>query len=170
MTGPSPGIPLEQQPGAAVERALSAVGKPIRYGLGHGGMHPEDAQPTRDGLCDCSGFAMWALGLSRFDGAVWWDTTRIMHDAQHERTRFQSQDWLAAAPGDLVVYGDSRDAAGNARQGHVGVVSVVDSNGPLRVVHCSKGNDTVFGFAVCETGPEKFRARGIVARHAGRAA
>lgn len=156
---PSPGIPAD-----TVARAVSQVGKPIRYGLGHGGMHPEDDSPTRDGLCDCSGFALWCLGRSRFDGALWWDTTRILHDAQHDRLRFHSQDWAAAVPGDLLVYGDIRDASGNLRQGHVGVVSAVDSSGPLRVVHCSRGNDTVFGYAICETGPEKFVYRGAVAR------
>jgi cell wall-associated NlpC family hydrolase len=162
VTGPSPGLPNSLD--AVVARALSQVGRPIRYGMGHGGMHAGDESPTRDGLCDCSGFAMWCVGRPRFDGAAWWDTTRIMHDAQHARSRFASRDWQAAQPGDLVVYGDTRDATGRNRHGHVGVVTAVDSSGPISVVHCSKGNDTIFGVAVRETGPEKFRTRGIVAR------
>jgi hypothetical protein len=72
-----------------VTRALSQVGKPIHYKLGAGGMHPEDDSPTRTAYCDCSGFAMWALGLSRFDGHLWWDTTRIVHDAENEHMQFR---------------------------------------------------------------------------------
>lgn len=151
-------------PADAVARAISQVGKPIRYGLGHGGMHPEDDAPTRNGLCDCSGYVMWCLGRSRFDGALWWDTARIQHDAQHDRLRFHSHGWAEAIPGDLLVYGDIHDANGNLRQGHVGIVTAVDGGGPLRVAHCSRGNDTVMGYAICETGPEKFVHRGVVAR------
>jgi hypothetical protein len=64
-----------------------------------------------------------------------------------------------------VVYGDTRGADGFERQGHVGVIVAVENGVPLRVVHCSHGNDNLYGHAICETGPEKFRARGIVARY-----
>ena len=46
-------------------RARSAIGHGITYHLGHGGLHPADALPSRDGQCDCSGFVAWVLGRSR---------------------------------------------------------------------------------------------------------
>ncbi len=142
-----------------VAHAHAAVGKGVRYRLGHGGMHPADPGPTRDGLCDCSGFALWACGLCRLrtDGE-WMDTSWIVNDAMGARKAFARLEWEQARPGTLVVYGDR-----GGRQGHIGVVVATDpAVGPVSVIHCSKGNDSIYGDAIHETGPDAFRTRGIV--------
>ena len=60
-------------PEQAVARAHSACGHGAKYGLGAGGMNPGRAVPWNDHMqCDCSGFAMWALGLSRRQGGIWY--------------------------------------------------------------------------------------------------
>jgi hypothetical protein len=48
-----------------VDRLRSAKGKGIRYGMGHGGEHPDDDLPTRDGECDCSAFQCWGMGVGK---------------------------------------------------------------------------------------------------------
>jgi hypothetical protein len=153
-------------PEQTVLRAYHAIGQGIGYGLGHGGMHPDDELPTRDGLCDCSGFALWCLGLCRHrKDDQWMDTSWIVDDAQKEHLEFQRVGWKAAKPGMLVVYGDRKDATGRTRQGHVGIITASNPvNGPMAVVHCSHGNASVFGDAIHETGPEAWATRGIVVR------
>ena len=151
-----------------VARALSAKGHDILYVLGHGGWHPEDALPTRDGGCDCSGFVAWCLGVSRqcFDPAFpWYETTAIVHDAIGDQRHFVNVRWQDCQPGDVVVYGDRKDKDGSRHQGHIGIVTVVDTGGPLKVVHCSKGASLSQGDAITETSPDAWRARGIIARH-----
>ena len=149
-------------PEKAVERARSAIGQGCVYALGRGGMHPEATFPwNAQKECDCSGFAMWALGLSRHQepsvnatSGLWYDTSRIVHDATHEHALFNAFPWELAAIGDLIVYGD-RDG----HQGHVGVVCTVNEEGPATVTHCSHGNWTHLGDAIRETAPGPWRLR-----------
>jgi hypothetical protein len=56
-------------------------------------------------------------------------------------------------PGDLLVYPDS-----GGRQGHIGIVTVQDGQGPVLVIHCSSGNFTHTGDAIRETPPLVFSA------------
>src|SRR6185369_16922931 len=51
-----------------------------------------------------------------------------------------------AEPGDVIVYPDQ-----GGKQGHIGIISGMDNNGELKVIHCSKGNFKKFGDATRET-------------------
>ena len=148
-----------------VERAHRCVGKGCRYVLGKGGMQPEAEFPWRmvDGspACDCSGFAMWCLKLSRLQEAVWYDTTRIESDAKSVGGLFVKVPLREAKPGDLIVYGDPPEGG----QGHVGVIIKCGEFGPLTAIHCSKGNMRRVGDAIAEGNTALWLAKdGIVAR------
>lgn len=158
-----------------VARARGVINKGCRYGLGKGGMFPERTYPWDDEhLLDCSGFTSWVLGRSRknssprymdFNGG-WFETTAMFKDATEWRDYFFEVPSAEARPGDLLLYGDrqSSDGKSSMRQGHVGIVSEVDE-GPLKVVHCSRGNQRKFGDAIAETGIQWWSlASGIVAR------
>jgi cell wall-associated NlpC family hydrolase len=151
-----------------VLRALHARGRDILYSLGHGGFHPEDDLPTRSKVCDCSGFVSWALGVCRQcpDPAFpWYETTAIVHDTLGDGRHFDHVRWADAQPGDVVVYGDRKDKDGSRHQGHIGIVTAIDTTGPLKVIHCSHGASVATGDAITETSPDLWRRRGIVARH-----
>ncbi|WP_374163182.1 LysM peptidoglycan-binding domain-containing protein [Arcticibacter sp. MXS-1] len=104
-----------------VLRARSVVNCNIRYKLGSGGTHPEESSPSRDSLCDCSGFVCWVLGLSRqtnipfykhFGG--WIFTDSIEADINSASGIFERLS--RPEPGCIVVYG------AGSKIGHVGVV------------------------------------------------
>lgn len=120
-----------------VRRARSAIGRGIRYRLGHGGVHVRDELPTRTGYCDCSGFIAWVLGISRVPkpGRQWWlETTNIYRDATSgKRSTFVQIPH--PVPGCLVVYPD-RKVLGVHREGHIGVVTRV-LDGRIWTVDCS---------------------------------
>lgn len=150
-------------PDALIARARSVIGIGIRYKLGAGGMRP-DADSPADGMgnCDCSGFTAWALTVSRFlRGVPWYDakhngewlnTDAIVRDAKSPFGFFDQI--LAAESGCLIVFPRSKTSP---VAGHVGIVTEVsESFTPLRVVHCSAGNQARFGSAIQETGPEVF--------------
>ena len=151
-------------PAQAVLRAQSTLGKSLAYKNGAGGMHPDDMMPTRDGHCDCSGFVMWALGRCRFDGALWWDTSHIVDDAMGGHEHFARVKWEEALPGDVLAYGDSRDAEGRKHEGHIALVTAAGPGGPAKMIHCSLGSWKLFMDAIQQCSPDKFRVRGIVAR------
>lgn len=160
---------MTSAPAALAIRALSACGHSIKYVLGRGGWHPEDPLPTRDLECDCSGFVAWVLGICRQTGDEafrWVETTAIVHDALGDNLYFRHVRWADAQPGDVVVYGDRKDGDGYRHQGHCGIVTAVDTGGPLKVCHCSKGASGATGDAITESSPDAWRARGIVARYA----
>ena len=147
----------------AVTRARSACGQGCTYVLGKGGMRPDRPFPWAIAedvkQCDCSGFAMWVLGLSRKVNGLWYDTTRIVSDSKGEQTLFEARDsWVYALPGDLLVWGDKGKS-----QGHVGVVTEVDGVGPIRVAHCSSGNYRTTLDAIRETDPGIFARNGAIA-------
>jgi cell wall-associated NlpC family hydrolase len=120
-----------------VARAMSAVGRGIRYRLGHGGTKPDDPLPTRTGYCDCSGFIAWVLNLNRApktDRPFWIETTNIVNDALGARKAFIRLH--APERGCLVVYPD-RKVMGRRSEGHVGLVTEVGEGGRLTVIDCS---------------------------------
>lgn len=151
-----------------VNRALSAVGHGTKYGLGQGGMRPYRTVPWDDEQeVDCSGFAMWAWGLSRFQTPTWYDTTVIVSDARSvlDEGLFSTAEWFEARPGDGLAWPDRYDTAEKRHQGHVGIVVESDARGPLKVCHASAGNWKAHSDAIQVTGPEIFKAaRAIVVR------
>jgi len=154
-------------PEAVVERAFRCVGRGCVYRLGKGGMRPEAEHPwvIEDGhsLCDCSGLAMWGVGLSRFQDPLWYDTTRIVTDAVGENALFRRVELIESRPSDLIVYGDPPGKKGG--QGHVGIIVQCGLAGPVSVVHCSSGNQRHNGDAIGAGGAELWLSRGgIVAR------
>lgn len=120
-----------------LQRARSAIGHGIGYDMGHGGEHPEDALPTRDGLCDCSAFIAWVLGikLSYTLSDRWWgvQTDSIYADATGPQKHFQRL--AAPVAGCLAVYPDH-----DGLQGHVALVT--DPAKHL-VVDCSSKADGI---------------------------
>jgi murein DD-endopeptidase MepM/ murein hydrolase activator NlpD len=146
-------VPVESS--QLITRARSAVNSNVLYKLGSGGLFPQDPQPTRDGLCDCSGFISWVLGLSRktdipfykkFGGWIFTDSM----EADVNSTSGIFERLQRPEPGCIVVYG-----AGN-KIGHVGLVSVVSNGAMQKVIHCSSGNSTKFNQAILETAPTVF--------------
>lgn len=154
-----------------VERARSAIGHHTIYALGKGGYNPASPFPWSSlGECDCSGFVAWCLMMSRHldhpwylaENGGWLETTAIVRDAMSPFGFFQKVDWLQARPGDLLVYGDH-----DGKQGHVGVVSALDAEGPAAAIHCSSGNYRTRGDAIQETIAALWKMRpSIVARYA----
>jgi len=151
-----------------VLRARSAVNSAIAYKLGSGGMHPNDALPSKDGLCDCSGFVSWVLGLSRqttipfykrYGG--WIFTDSMVADVESASGIFERLH--SPEPGCIVVYGAGK------KIGHVGIVSEVANGVMKKVIHCSSGNSRTFaGRSIQETGPAVFnRADTVWGRFVG---
>lgn len=152
-------------PEDTIARVRNASGKGVAYKDGKGGLHPEYPLPCDEhNLCDCSGAALWALGVSRWIRAghpwaehfppingefQWLDTTRIVQDAKATQKAFRIV--AEPEPGDLIVYGDR---AGH--EGHVGVISEVRDGQPVKVVHCSAGNYRATGDAIRETDVASF--------------
>lgn len=140
------------KPSEVITRARRCLGHGCEYVLGAGGMHPEADFPfvTPEKGCDCSGFAMWCLGLSRFTQNEWWSTDKIVEDANNKMAGlfFFAVPLAEVRVGDLLVY----PAQTPGHHGHVGVVSEVDGGYPSRVIHCSMGNWRVAHDAIKETG------------------
>ena len=153
----------------AADRARSACGHGTIYKLGQGGMKPHRSVPWDDEQeCDCSGFAMWALGMSRFDAesGLWYDSSKIYAEAKAGSFLFTSYDWKSALPGDLLVYPDRTGTDGVRRHGHVGMVVAVEPGaGPFLMVDCSSGNFQRHSDAIREGPPDLFVTRGIVASY-----
>lgn len=158
---------------STLARARAAIDKHVVYRLGAGGLHPEHALPCdKENRCDCSGFALWALGVSRFvqpshpwiahfpplGGQFQWiDTSRIVQSARGGLPLAVVDN---PSPGDLIVYGDK-----DGHEGHVGIVGQLGDIGgaPISVIHCSAGNMRRFGDAIKETAVENFwKARGAL--------
>lgn len=149
----------------AIARARSAVGHGTTYALGKGGFKPERVHPwTLDldsRLCDCSGFVAWTLGVSRQNphpAMPWLETTAVAHDAMGGSNLFAQVPWEDALPGDVLVWGDSK-----GKQGHIGLLVSRDTEGPLTVIHCSRGNYSETGDAIRETGVDLFKRHDAIA-------
>ena len=128
-------------------RARSCLGKNTRYKLGKGGINPLNPLTSE---CDCSGFVAWAIGIPRelpprsgkwLQTTTYWEGGGDVGDGLFDLTAPAQ-----AQPGDLYVYPD-----GGEKQGHMGIISEVQNGKPLKVFHCSKGNDTHHGDAIWET-------------------
>lgn len=143
-------MPLTIRPEVArtrVIRALEVCGRGIRYRLGHGGTHPRDEFPTRDGWCDCSGFIAWLLGLNRMPkpGRPWWiETTNIYRDAMSGKAHSTFVRLSGPQAGCLVVYPDKFVLGKKVREGHIGLV-VSDDGARFETIDCAadKGGKTL---------------------------
>lgn len=151
-------------PNEVVSRARSAVGRNTTYMLGAGGNKPTKPVPANIlGQCDCSGFIAWVFGTPRKvdndwyakQNGGWIETTAVAKDAELIEAShsgiFAGVEWKDARPSDIVVWGDHTDNSGEHHEGHVGIVTEVDSGGPRSVVHCSHGNWAATGDAIQET-------------------
>ena len=157
-----------------VARARSVVAKGCVYGLGKGGMRPHDPHPwNSERKCDCSGFVAWCLGVSRETDNPWYkaqnggwiETSAIVRDCETPYGIFAMVTRPHALPGDLLVYGDYTGNDGKVKQGHVGICSEVDGKGPIRVIHCSRGNERKLSDAIQETDVTWWNlAGGVIAR------
>ena len=113
-----------------IDRARNAVGSAITYSLGHGGLHPADDLPSRDGMCDCSGYVAWLIGRDRRPSPSWkwWLSTDSIHDdaigPQHLFTRI-----AAPMPGCIAVYPD--------HDGHQGHVALIVDPKTWTIIDCS---------------------------------
>ena len=131
-------------PARRIDRARSAVGRGIKYKLGKGGFDPSSDTPANGaGLCDCSGFIAWVMGVTRKPSPLfdrWVETTNICNDATGDQSLFLMVD--GPRPGALAVYGDS-----GGKQGHVAIVTGAD---PLMGIDCSSSRSKRTGDAIHE--------------------
>ncbi len=154
---------LKLSPAEQIMRAkLMAGRKDIGYSMTpgkNGGRDPNAKDPCSVGTrtADCVGFALWAMGLDRYQpdfvcGSYegWINTNSMMLDALGLRSFFTPMVELVYPH--LLVYPSASKkllAQGYPRVGHVGVVVEID-----RAVHCSAGNARRLGHAI-DYGPEK---------------
>ncbi|HEY2961376.1 MAG TPA: peptidoglycan-binding domain-containing protein [Pyrinomonadaceae bacterium] len=136
----------------SLSRARTGLEEKITYVLGRGGYDPT-IMLTKE--CDCSGFIAWAIGIPREfpPGSQRWLDTDAYWSGGGGAAKAAGFPLLRevpaaeAEPGDLIVFPDPAPH----KQGHIGMISGVDQQGELRVIHCSKGNWTHFGDATRET-------------------
>lgn len=147
---PSPEFDIPTDTSFLVLRARSVVNCNIKYRLGTGGMNESFKLPSEEGLCDCSGFVCWVLGLSRktsipfnkqFGG--WIFTDSMAADINSSAGIFEKI--ITPTPGCIVVFG-----AGKAI-GHVGIVTEVSEGVMKKVIQCSSGNSKKYNAAIQET-------------------
>lgn len=123
-----------------LDRARAGMGANTVYVLGKGGFDPTKPLTSE---CDCSGFIAWSIGIPREfppGSGRWLDTDAYWNGggSAAKAAGFPLCHAVPAAeaePGDLIVYPDQ-----GGHQGHIGVVSSVDDQGQLKVIHCSNGN------------------------------
>lgn len=135
----------------SLQRARTGLEETTTYVLGQGGFDPTKMLSRK---CDCSGFIAWAIGIPREfppGSGRWLDTDAYWKGggAAAKAAGFPLLQNVAAPdaePGDLIVYPDQ-----GGKQGHIGIISGVDDDGELKVIHCSKGNFKKFGDATRET-------------------
>lgn len=149
---------LPVPPGAAAD----AVPTPLQYRLSYGGKDPKAPQPGQSSwnhvwACDCSGFASWALGVSRkLDAYPHWggyiSTDSIWEAATKKSGWFEFV--TTPQPGDLIVYPGHTDAH---PIGHVGVVT---SGGPSPLITDCHGQHHGDTTAVDTRGPKLWLASG----------
>ena len=135
----------------SLQRARNAMNAKTTYVLGKGGFDPVKKLTEE---CDCSGFIAWAIGIPREfppGSGRWLDTDAYWAGGGSAAKAagfplLQSVPAAEAQPGHLIVYPDQ-----SGKQGHIGIISGVDAQGELKVIHCSKGNWRKFGDATLET-------------------
>lgn len=119
-----------------IQRALSSCDKGIQYKLSHGGLHPSDPLPSRDGFADCSGFVAWLIGRDRRpqkDWKWWLSTDSIYDDAIGPQQLFTR----IAAPvaGCIGVYPD--------HGGHQGHVALIVDPKTWTIIDCSHSQNGI---------------------------
>lgn len=128
--------PLESR----LTRARSVIGQGIKYGLGQGGMNPDNPTPASPTWkCDCSGFVSWVLHMSRKPKVTrwWWiETTNVYKDATGRQKVFVKID--KPVPGCIVVYPDR-----SGHEGHIGIVSEIRKTG-YDVIDCSGSKNGIY--------------------------
>lgn len=148
-----------------VARAKSAIGRPTRYKLGAGGRAPSLKLPDIE--LDCSGFVAWALGVDRYlpngsipyiDNGAWFECTNVFKDALSPYGFVAHVDLRQAVAGDLLVWPDRGSV-----QGHIGIITSIDSKQGMLVTHCSSGNFKKYGDAIQETDAKIFLDHGAIA-------
>ncbi len=135
----------------SLQRARTGLEETTTYVLGQGGFDPTKMLTQK---CDCSGFVAWSIGIPREfppGSGRWLDTDAYWNGggAAAHAAGFPLLHNIALAdaePGDIIVYPDQ-----GSSQGHMGIVSGVDQDGELKVIHCSKGNWTHYHDATRET-------------------
>ncbi|MHB8646950.1 MAG: CHAP domain-containing protein [Thermomicrobiales bacterium] len=128
----------------------------IQYRLGHGGRFPDYRLPTRDWLCDCSGFACWLVGESREQHGIWLGTDRIYADACGAQAFFRKIP--GPTPGCFVVYPASLDPG--VDYGHVGLVTEVRADGGITGIDCASTPSRELGRAITERPLDFFTRHG----------
>lgn len=138
-----------------IRRALFAAKHcKAAYAMGQGGTNPALLCPTANGLCDCSGFIAWVLGIirgPRRTRPTWIETSNIYKDA-----RFTQQSFVALSaprPGCLLVYPDPPGG-----QGHVALLTHI-KGGQWYGVDCSSGVYKRTGQAITLRNLDFFRGR-----------
>jgi hypothetical protein len=135
-----------------MNRALSALGRRTIYKLGKGGIDPTKPLTSE---CDCSGFIAWAIGIPRElppGSNKWLSTDEYWGGGKPVKAGlFTHIPIKEARSGDLLVYPDT---GGN--QGHVALITQSDFKMPTLIIHCSKGNFSNFGDAICIGSPAVF--------------
>lgn len=135
----------------SLQRAHTGLEETTTYVLGQGGFDPTKMLTKK---CDCSGFIAWSIGIPREfpPGSNRWLDTDAYWSGGGTAAKAAGFPLLKnvaatdAEPGDLIVYPDQ-----GGKQGHIGIISGMDNNGELKVIHCSKGNFNKFGDATRET-------------------
>lgn len=116
-----------------IDRARGACGKGIKYQLGHGNASPTDLLPSRDGLCDCSGFISWLCGWKGH-----WCTDWLYDDAIGKQTKAKRIPGPIA--GCIGVYPGHTDSAGKHHFGHTALI--VDTK-TWAIIDCSKSQNGI---------------------------
>lgn len=133
-----------------IKKAGHAAVVPGKYGLGQGGFDPGAEDPYSDGgLCDCSGFYAWVIGLSRRpkpSRPFWIESTAVYQDAMGPQKAFIQLS--VPIPGCGIVYPD-RKVLGVHREGHMAiVVSAVPDRPEFRTIDCRPSNVRRTGRAI----------------------
>lgn len=129
---------------ARCTRARALLGLPATYVLGGGGREPNAATPftSHNGKrgADCIGFALWCLGLDRYQPKVfnhydgWMNTDSILDDAEHGAGGDHWELLERPRPGCLVVYRSKYANGKRVLMGHVAVVVEVPAEWRPRIL------------------------------------
>jgi cell wall-associated NlpC family hydrolase len=121
-------------------------------------------------MCDCSGFVLWVLKISRHQptlqflqrdlGHCWLNTDGIICDARNPAGFFYAiPPTSSPLPADIIIYPGNFYArqigwkGKGPRIGHVGILTGAD-----KVIHCSSGNMRTYGDAIAVTDLSVFHA------------
>jgi len=97
-----------------ITRARSACKFSVDYKMGKGGFNPNSDSPADNGLCDCTGFVAWVLGISRKPKPLrpWWIESTELWSRSKAGDTFSRLS--TAVPGCVAVWPDSHGHSGHA--------------------------------------------------------